>query len=270
MTVELYPYWMRRPSKAVMDRLAIIASLTQNTVRTVRNITYKLYPDLHGKALDVAYNRTIKDVVRGRIMGLVPWQNIRESRIEFHSPNGYESQDSYVKSLIDENFWKWYRRSRRPAHLHPIECWFEKTTVEPEFAEVCGRYDIPYLSTRGQFPWTAKKNSDRLTEQHLILYFGDRDEKGQEIRDVIKRDLTYLGIPCNIEWVAVTPEQEQRFGLPSGARLDGFELEDLKTVIEEAIQPHIDQELYNSIIEEEEREIEELRRGRLVFERGET
>ncbi|MCJ2531433.1 MAG: hypothetical protein LN413_03850 [Candidatus Thermoplasmatota archaeon] len=266
MTVEMRPYWQRKTSEAVMERLRFIAELTASTERTVRNITYKLYPDLHGKALDRAYNTTIKDVVRGRIMGLVPWKNIRESRVRWRSPDGFASKEAFLKSLLDKDFWRGHSLSKRPSHRRPLEVWFEKDTVEPEFGSICRKYSIPYLSTRGQLTWTAKKNSSRLTAEHLILYFGDRDEKGVEIRDVIERDLRYLGIPCEMKWCAVTEEQEERFDLPSGARLDGFDLRDLPTVIEEAVSEWIDGDRYEAIKRQEAAERRELRRGRLVLQ----
>lgn len=269
MTAEARPYWLRRPSKQVAERLLKIASICAGTVRTVRNITYRLYPNLHGKDLDRAYNTTVKDVVRARLAGLVSWDSIREERVTRRSPDGFRDRDAFVDSLVDPEFWRGYSLSRRPAHRRPIEVWFEKSTVEPEFARVCRRYDIPYLSTRGQLTFTAKRNADRLPDGHVVLYFGDNDEKGHEIRDVIERDTTYLGFRANLKWVCVTREQEERFGLPDGARLDGLELEDLESIIEEEVLRYVDQDVLAQIEREENRDLQVLRSGRLKFEEGE-
>ncbi len=259
MVVELRPYWMKTPSGRVRGRLAQIASLVEGQVRTVRNITYRLYPDAKGKILERAYNTTIKDVVRGRVLGLVPWDRIREERVERHSPNGWATSQAYLDHLLDPDQWKYYAKSKRAAHRVPIEVWFEKATVEPEFRKVCNRYDVPFMSTRGQLTWSAKKASERLREKTVILYFGDNDETGDEIAAVIRREFRYLGVPATLEWAGVTPEQEGRFHLPPGARLDGFDLEDLETVIEEELAPYIDLDRFREIVAEEERERRELR-----------
>lgn len=259
MVVERRPYWMKSPSARVMGRLARIAELVEGRVRTVRNITYRLYPDTHGQDLERRYNTTIKDVVRGRVLGLVPWDHIREERVERHSPDGWTSAQAYLDHLLDPDQWKYYSKSKREAHRVPLEVWFEKATVEPEFRHVCNGLDIPFMSTRGQLTWTAKKASERLQEHTIVLYFGDNDEKGHEIAAVIRREFAYLGVPATLEWSGVTPEQEGRFHLPPGARLDGFDLEDLETIIVEQLAPYIDGDRLQEILAEEEQERQDLR-----------
>ena len=65
------PYWMKKLKPYMTDRIKKIVQITQASLRagfqkTIRNINYKLHPNLHGKPLDLAYNRTVKLIVRGR------------------------------------------------------------------------------------------------------------------------------------------------------------------------------------------------------------
>jgi hypothetical protein len=266
VTVDKNPYWSRRPDDRTLLRLHQIGELTKNDERTVRNITYKLYPDLHGKDLDRKYNTTIKDVVRGRILGMIPWENIRESRVGLVNGSGFEDVKNFMDFQTDpSNLIEWFSRDKTPSHKRYFECWFEKDTVSQEFSEVCEKYDVPYMAIRGQLTWTEKNNSarERLDDDSLILYFGDNDEKGREIIDVIKRDLVYRGCDCEIRWVAVTEEQEQRFDLPTNARIDGFELADLKELIEEVVLRYIDNDIYQKILTQEKKEMDRLAKVRI-------
>ena len=59
------PYWKAKPTPIVINRMKLLKSLT-SVVRTVRRLTYMLYPKAKGKVLGNAYTNTIKDVVRCR------------------------------------------------------------------------------------------------------------------------------------------------------------------------------------------------------------
>lgn len=254
------PYWMGIPGKKVLERIEKMRAWTKNEVRTVRNLCYKLYPGLEGKLLDRAYNTTIKAVVRGRIANLIPWNKIRESRVELHNGVGWQNTDEFVKSRT-ENIWEYYSRDKTPSHTCYVECWFEKDTVSREFTTVCGKYDVPYMAARGQLTWTAKKvASERLVNGNVILYFGDNDDGGKEIFEVIKRDLKYLGCGVELVWVAITEKQEREYGLPPRAKLDGFELTDLREIIEGEIQKYINLAVFQKILKQEKQDIEFLKR----------
>lgn len=271
MAIDETPYWMRKPKPKVVERMNKIKEILGNAERTVRNIAYKLYPELHGKLLDQKYNTTIKDIVRMRTSGMISFEQIRESRTKLVDPNGYENVDDFIDRYSTEDCSTLYFRSKRPSHLHPFEIWYEKDTLTPEFKSECNKYDVPNLCIRGQAQWsTEHKAFKRLTKDHVILYWGDNDEKGKEILEVVKRDLRFLGCKVkdeNFLWVGVTPEQEKRFGLPENARLDGFDLDDLETLIEEVIREHINLDKYDEILKQEEKDEKYLKGYRLKVEK---
>lgn len=267
MAVDLYPYWMKPPSKKVMERLKKIAGMVTSTV-TVRRIAYMLFPGVHGKKLENAYNNTIKDVVRLRIRGMIGWDMIRESRCEFIEPMGYDDVDDYILNLEQdgEELASGYRRDRRDAHIRDFMVWFEKDTVEPEFKKICRRYHVPIVCGRGQATWSIKKQmSEFLGKGWLVLYCGDNDEKGHEIKDVIERDLAYHNCPCEIKWAMVTDEMEEKYDLPSEARLDDFDLGDLEKILEGIILEYIDKDKLKEIENQETEDKKRLQHCRLVF-----
>ena len=251
---------MIRPSKAVRERMEKIAAMLQGTVRTVRNITYALYPELHGKDLDNAYNITVKDVVRCRIRGLVDWDSIKESRCTFKNEAGYDDIDDFWADQELENLWERYCLDRRPAWKSNILIMFEKETVQDWIEEVCEKYDVPWVCGRGQATWSIKKTlADFLDGSWTLLYMGDNDYKGEEIYDVIRRDLKYLGCKCRFRWVAITDQQADEMNIPRDSRLDALDEEDLKELTEKIILEYIDIQKLRQIERQEAHDREYLK-----------
>ena len=271
MTVSKNPYWKRNPNRVVSERLDKISKVASKIERTVRRITYILYPKLHGKELENAYNNTVKDVVRARITGIVPWKNIRESRTKLVDREGYDDIGHFLFCQEVEDLEKYYSLSKRPSHKKRFLVWFEKETVLSEFEAVCSKYDVPYLCGRGQATWTRKHHMavDKLDGSWDVLYFGDNDEKGHEIHEVIERDLEYFGCKANVRWVMMTKAIEDKYDLPEEARLDGLELDDLENEIEEIVLAYIDIEKYKKILRQEKTDKVDLQKYKLVLQKKE-
>ena len=257
-------------NKTTWKRMQKIITIVGNTTRTVRNIAYKLYPKLHGKALDNAYNMTIKDLVRLRMNRLLDMNLIKEMRTTVNDTEGYRDVEDFLRRQERDRLEDYYKRSRRPAHKYPIEVWFEKETVIDVFEEVCNEFDIPTLPVRGK-PQVATmaKAAVRLTPEHHILYFGDNDKIGREdIFGTCRDYVTYLNpsIPASsFHWCGVTDSQEKRFGLPKNARLDGLDTDDLKIIIKEVIASYIDRVKLEDIEEQERKDREYLKGFKLVL-----
>ena len=254
-------YWMAKADETTEKRLKTIIKLLGDGIRTVRNIAYKLYPKLHGKALDRKYNTTIKDLVKLRTSGRIKFEQIKEVRTHLSNPEGYKDiQDFIDRYEIENNLYLYYSKTKRPSHIEPIEVWYEKETVTEDVEGVCMVYDVPSLTIRGKPQWsTIKKASDRLTKDHKILYFGDNDKIGRQIFETVKDYVHYLGCECSFLWCGVTGEQEQKYGLPENARLDGLDDVDLHEIIKEAVLKYIDSDKLKQIREQQDKEKEELK-----------
>ena len=229
-------------------RLNKIKNILGNDSKTVRNILYKLYPNLHGKSLDRKYNTTIKDTVRLRTSGQIKYHQIKEVRTSVRNSKGYQSIDDFVKKMTKTNLGSYYFLNRRPSHIKPIECWFEKETIIDEFEYVCSKYDIPTLPVRGKPQWSTLYNaSERLTNDHVILYFGDNDKTGKQIFGTIVDYLHFLKCECTFRWCAITDAQEKKYGLPHNARLDGLDDKELHEVIKTEILKYINSDKLKNI-----------------------
>lgn len=254
-------YWMSRPDEDTEKRLDKIIKLLGDGIRSVRNITYKLYPNLHGKALDRKYNTTIKDTVKLRTSKRIKFEQIKEVRTRLSNPEGYQNMQDFIdRQEIERDLGLYYSRSKRPSHVKPFEVWYEKETVLEDFEGICLVYDVPSLTIRGKPQWsTIKKASDRLTDKHDVLYFGDNDKIGHQIFNTVEDYVHYLGCECSFLWCGVTEEQEQKYGLPKNARLDGLDDVDLHEIIKEAILKYIDSDKLKRIRDQQDKEKEELK-----------
>jgi len=268
MTMDKKPYWKAKPTKKVRERLEKIRLFVANKARTVRGITYLLYPKLHGKALDLKYKLTSKDTVRARTSEIIPWESIKESRGHSSSPDGYADTDNFRQSIEATNLSEEYRRSKRPSHKRPVLVWFEKDTIVDEFEEICERYDIPFACSSGQGNWTMNRRMafDELTDDSIVLYFGDNDEneKGIEIMNVIERAVNHFGCHPEFKWIMVTKEIERKYDLPKNSKIDFLEMKDLKKEIEMAILKYIDSAKLRRIIKREKKERKYLEDYRLA------
>jgi hypothetical protein len=248
-------YWMAKPDPKTQQRLNKIIEILGSGIRTVRNIAYKLYPSLHGKALENAYTNTIKDTVKLRTSGLIGFWQIKEVRTSVRDIEGYQDIDDFINCKTTTDLSQYYSLSRRPSHIKPVEVWFEKETIIDDFNHICGQYDIPTLSVRGKPQWSSlKKASGRLTNDHVVLYFGDNDRIGNQIFGTIEDYIHFLGCECSFHWGGVTEEQEQKYGLRRNVRLDGLDSEDLHEIIETEILKYIDMDKLKEIERQEEKD----------------
>ncbi|GAH93899.1 unnamed protein product [marine sediment metagenome] len=258
-------YWMSKPDETTEKRLNLIIKILGDGIRTVRNIAYKLYPNLHGKALDRKYNTTIKDLVKLRTSGRVRFEQIKEMRTRLSNPDGYQSLQDFMDRQEKEDLDLYYSLSIRPAHIKPFEVWYEKETVIDDFEGICMAYDVPSLTIRGKPQWsTIKKASDRLTDKHEILYFGDNDKIGHQIFETVQDYVHYLGCECSFLWCGITEEQEQKYEyLPKNARLDGLDNVDLHEIIKGSVLKYIDADKLKHIRKQQEKEKEDLKNYKL-------
>lgn len=60
-------------------------------------------------------------------------------------------------------------------------------------------------------------------------------------------------------WCGLTEEQEQKYGLPKNARLDGLDDEDLHEIIRESVLKYIDSDKLKHIREQQEKDKKELK-----------
>lgn len=271
------PHWMRKPGPDVKERFRLILDLLKKkSPRTVRNISYSLYPDLEGGELDNKYNLTIKDTVRMRMWELIPFDAIKESRTHVHEINNSDTIDDFIDYLESIDLSNLYHKNKKPCFKVPIEVWFEKDTVSDVFQEVCDKYTIPMLCVRGKSQVSSIRKGFERFKSYLrlrngghVLFFGDNDKSGKENYEDIRYKFKFWKSECSFHWCGVTDEQIEKYGIP-GYRLDGFNDEDLAEILEECILKYVDKDKFNELTEQENQEKELLKNYSILVDRGDS
>lgn len=253
------PYWLR-DVKRILPRLNKIIQLINNKPKTVRNISYKLYPDLEGKELDKKYNLTIKDTVILRMSNLLPFRLIKESRSCVYEIRNVDSINDMIEYFESIDLSKCYVLNRKSSFKSYIEVWFEKDTVFDIFKEVCDSYTIPMLCVRGKSQLSSIYKGFKRFEGKKgdILFFGDLDKSGIQNFNDIRLKFRYWKSECSFHWCGVTREQLETFNV-RGHRLDGFDSDDLRKIIDSCIQNYFDYSKMKKLDEQEEQDKKELK-----------
>jgi hypothetical protein len=154
-----------------------------------------------------------------------------------------------------------YRRALWDAQEFYVEVWLEKEALSGAIYEVTSAWDVPLMATRGYPSLTFLHQAGQAIAAHAkptcIYYLGDHDPSGVDIPRVIERELRALA-PSVIQFVrlAVTPEQVDRYGLPTrptktsdsrskrfvgdSVEVDAIPAPELRRLVADAIESHID------------------------------
>lgn len=290
------------PRPVFPDRTTLLAAtrrvLTQyeGTAVTVRQLYYRLVAG--GIIPNVL--RSYKNLVAA----LSDWR--RHRLIPF---NAFEDRTRSMNRLdVGERFddpagWARYflEEGVRKAKNYQLARWFgqderavvavEKQALEGPFTQVCQELGVDLVVARGYPSLSylaeiadALHRDDKATDDraNVILYFGDHDPSGQNIPEVIERDLRGLfGARFTLERVALNPDQVDEMDLiPAPVKLtdsratgfiaehgedvyelDAIEPNALQDMIRDAVNEHFDEDAFderNGLVERGKRKIARL------------
>jgi hypothetical protein len=200
-----------------------------------------------------------------------------------------ETYDSITEAL--EQTAQFYRRSALKQSPDYVEIWCEKDALAGVLWEVTSEYDVPLMVSRGMPSLTFLHGSAqeiyRAAEQgkqSYIYQFGDHDPSGVLIPQTIERRLTEMcerfDCPAPIvERAALTEEQIEEFNLPTrptkrrgnshahgfvgdSVELDALPPRELRAMVTEVIERHIDPKEMAALRAAEDSERELLRMWR--------
>ena len=257
-----------------------------DTPITLRQLYYRLVSRRMFPNTLNSYKRLSRIIVKAREREDIPLNAIedRSRRILGRGDVGYHSVEEFlrrrIKGFIDS--WKEFTMPTWEDQPCYLLISLEKDALSRLVSQVANRYAVRTFPTRGypSFSYVlrmAQYIRERLKgKKTIVLYLGDFDPSGVDIeRDLAERLRRYGAGDFTVKRVALTREQIIKYQLPpmpvkrSDARaprfvaaygdeaveLDALDPNELKRILAEAIEEHIDMELWRK----REREIEELR-----------
>jgi hypothetical protein len=253
-----------KASETLIDAMYKIAEATQPI--TGRGVGYKLFT--MGLIKSMARSEMAKVyrlLVIAREEEIIPWDWIVDETRQLERVATWDNPDDYIATMMRS-----YRRDFWNHQPHRVEVWSEKGTVRGVLRPVLNHCGVGFRVLHGfnsaTCVWDIAQDYDG--RPLLGIYIGDRDPSGLYMSDVDlpKRIEQYGGDHIVCQRVALLPDQVER--LPSfpasdkakdprfkwwssqgfGDRcweVDAMDPRDLRTIVRNAIEGHIDWAAWN-------------------------
>jgi hypothetical protein len=208
----------RRATKRQVEarRAALIETVEQMQPMTVRQVFYQATVRGLVEKTEGGYTKVLQDLIKMRKAGEMPYgwlvDNTRQRRV-------YRSYDGIEETL--EETARFYRKDLWRHQPHYVEVWLEKDALSGVIDPILREYDVPLMVARGyaslSFLNDAAEYISDLDTPAYIYHFGDYDPSGQDaarnIEEALREMAPYAEI--HFERIAVTPEQIERWNLPT-------------------------------------------------------
>jgi hypothetical protein len=271
----------RRATKAEMVERAefLIEYSEEHGPVTVRGLYYQA--EVHGvpgiTKDDNDYAKVQRQVLDLRRAGRLAYSNISDATRWMRKPRTYTGVTAALQATA-----AFYRKSLWEDAKDYVEIWCEKDALAGTIYPITSKYDVPLMVARGfsseTFCYEAIAARDGDPRPFYVYYLGDFDRAGQDASRTLEEKLRRFadddGIEIIFETIAVTPEQISQWGLPTrkpkreskadrnwphdfACELDAIPPDDLRDLIETAINRHLSQRKLAilKVAEESEREI---------------
>lgn len=247
---------------------------------TVRMIFYQCATKLGlVQFSEKGYSQICYLTLRMRRLGVVPWNWFADRTRKVEQVAMWNGVDDFMESVRHS-----YRRDLWEKQPERIEIWLEKDAMAGFFKAALGPYRVGLYTIRGfsskTFIYEAAEAIKRADKPTHIYYFGDHDPSGLAIEwDVQESIAEFGGNVASFERVGVTLDQARDYDLPllnvkrSDSRapkyietygqhtveLDAMPPDDLRRMITDCVDKHIDRHEWRALLKTEEMEQETIR-----------
>lgn len=233
------------------------------------------------------YKRVVNAMIEARWSGEINFNVFSDHDREILGETKYEKV-SYDEMVEDAELqvYLWvnnYSKNRWENQEYYIEVFIEKKALQGIFQPVCDKNKLALGACKGYPSLTfLYDTANRFNEAEaagkkgIILYFGDYDPSGEDIPRSINENLEKLGANVFIKRCALMEDQVIEMNLPAAPKkegdsrsnnwdgigqveLDAINPRKLKSMLQNEIDYLFDEDAYESLIAEEEREQELFR-----------
>ncbi len=242
--------------EAVRD---VLADPTEETPMTVRHMFYALVTRKVIQKSEKEYQALCRRLGVWRKAGLIPFSAFMDgTRFHFHE------QDWNGLNEMLQNSVETYRKNHWLTQRYYLEVWAEKDAVSGVLASAANALGVSVFVCRGFASLSSLYNCantfrhrEREGKICRVLYFGDHDPSGIQIDRSAQATLAEdFNVYVDFRRVAVRPEHIESYDLPTRpvkdsdkrskgweggcVEIDAFSSRQLRTLVSDAIQEHID------------------------------
>jgi hypothetical protein len=277
-----------RATNAQMEERAefLIAYAEEHGPVTVRQLYYQAeVAGLPGiDKTDGGYDKIQNQVLNLRRAGRLDYEHISDMTRWMRKPRSFNGVEEAIADTA-----RLYRKALWSDAEDYVEIWCEKDALAGTIMPVTRQYDVPLMVARGFSSETfcyesvAQRGDD--DRDYHVYYLGDFDRAGEDAARSLKEKLTRfadeVGISVYFDQIAVDEFQINAWHLPTRepkrvsaadkrwphdfcCELDAVAPDDMRNLVERAINRHLDQERLSilKVAEASEREQLKLWAGR--------
>jgi hypothetical protein len=279
------PWRPQRKTRQLLAQVeAIIDQYGPHLPLTVRQIFYALVGRFGYEKTELAYGRLGDKLARARRARLLPFHLIRDDGVVVYRSKWHDGPAAFWDDTGRRI--KGYRRDRQAGQRQRIELWCEAAGMAPQLARVADDYSVPVYSAGGFSSLTAVRNiADRALERTVptvLLHVGDYDRSGESIFGAMAEDAAAFveadriihNLRIEPVRVALTANQVEEYELETAppkewdegywegdtCQLEALPPDILAQIVREAIEDHLDLDVWQEQVEAEEHDRTELLR----------
>jgi hypothetical protein len=281
--------WNPKPQTiALIDQVqAVLDEYRSFLPMTARQIFYRLVGQYDYDKTELAYARLCEALVKARRARVIPFSAIRDDGTWAREGGGWDDPAEWWQGELAAA--KGYHRDRMAGQPVRIEVWCEAAGMAPQLARVTSPYSVSMYSTGGFSSVTVTHEiAARVADQELptvFMHLGDYDPSGESIFEAMSEDVLAFVAGKLGSWadaenqfrpvrVALTREQVIEYDLPTAppkrsdtrsanwtgqtCQAEAMDPQTLADTLREAIEEQLDLQVRDRVLEEEQRERDEL------------
>ena len=226
------------------------------------------------------YKKLGTAINNGRLAGLIDWGCIVDRTRKFQLNNHWDAPDEIIEDAAG-----WYMRDTRENQDIYLEVWVEKDALVGVIEQACDPLDVGYLSCRGFVSQSAMYRAalrfriKERSQETILLHLGDHDPSGIDMTRDIQDRLLMFGSNVEVRRIALNMTQVEEYNPPPNYakstdsryasyrdkygndswELDALDPRIISELITEKVSNYTDEKKRNAIIEEQEKERQEIR-----------
>jgi len=245
---------------------------------TVRQVFYQATLTGVVEKTEGGYDKVQRALVDMRLDGTIPFDWLVDNTRWMRKPRTYGSKEEALQETA-----RLYRRDLWCDADEYVEIWIEKDALAGVIYPVTEEFDVPLMVARGYASLSFLHDAAELIADQerpaYIYHLGDYDPSGQDAARNIEEQLREMAPDAEIYFkqLAVTRKQIARWKLPTrptkttdtrskawtggeSVELDAIAPDDLRKIVRDAIETHVNREQLELLLEIERDEREQFMR----------
>lgn len=201
---------------------SVLDTYRESLPLTGRQVYYRLVALGVVDKTDRSYKRVLDVLNRARRGQIIPMGAIRDDGASVAGLDRFASADQFLRTCLSTA--EGFELDLLQDQPQRVEVICESAGMVPQLARVARPYGVPVRSSGGFDSTTVKHQLGRfygeIGRPVVVLHIGDHDPSGEHIHINLAEDVgtfaAHYGGVLQLRRVAVTPEQQAAFNLPTG------------------------------------------------------